>query len=67
MRKTVRAADKGRYDMRLGTLVRAARAAETQGRLAQAARLLAGAASRTDNDRQRFTLTETAYELARAA
>lgn len=53
--------------MRLGTLVRAATAAEAQGRLAQAARLLAGAASRTDNDRLRFTLTETSRDLALAA
>lgn len=53
--------------MKTATLVRAATAAERQGRLAQAIRFLTGAAERTDNDRQRFTLTETAYDLARAA
>lgn len=53
--------------MKSATLVRAALAAEAQGRVAQAIRLLTGAAARTDNDRQRFTLTETAYDLALAA
>lgn len=52
--------------MRLGTLVRAAMAAEAQGRIAQAARLLMGAAERTDNDLHRFTLTERAYDLVPA-
>jgi hypothetical protein len=53
--------------MKIATLVRAAIAAEAQGRLAQATRLLTGAAERTDNDRQRFALTERSYELALAA
>lgn len=53
--------------MRLGTLVRAATAAEAQGRVAQAIRFLTEAATRTDNDRQRFALTERAYDLAVAA
>lgn len=53
--------------MRCGTLVRAATAAEAQGRLAQAARLLAGAAERALTERQRFALTETARDLAIAA
>jgi len=49
--------------MQAPTLIRAALAAEAQGRLAQAARFLSGAATRTDNDRQKFALTERAYEL----
>jgi hypothetical protein len=53
--------------MRVSTLVRAATAAERQGRLAQAIGLLQGAARRTRDERQRFTLTETAYDLSVAA
>lgn len=53
--------------MKVATLVRAGLSAQAQGRWAQAARFLAEAASRTDNDRQRFALTERSYELALAA
>lgn len=53
--------------MKSATLVRAALAAEAQGRVAQAVRFLTEAATRTDNDRQRFALTERAYDLAVAA